>query len=246
MMETLGCQGTSAVANNASVEDLNRLEYGINPNEKSIVSALCSQNETWCRGATSNTTIGRYGAFSVCNSTERISWTLNQLYSKNNDAGACISAGGVIKSPLTTQSKLCHLMLRQAGQDGSGAVLQTQIPEETQRSGPGKGTVSTSAKVGIAIAILFSVFLAITLIILRHRRKRKREIEKLESSSKAELPASSEPVSTEGLFEVDGNGQVEIEDTQVLEADHTCIAEMPTIHNDPVELDAAERNLDSK
>lgn len=247
MMETLGCTGTDMSINNGTIAEIYEMEYGINPMEKKVLSKVCSQNQTWCLGSTSNTTTGRYGAFTICNSTERISWTLNQLYQANeNNASSCSSAEGAINTPITSQSQRCQFLLKQAGPDGSGQILQTEFQTK-----PSNGiSFSTTVKAGIGVAITVLALLTVVFILLCQRRRKKRiqmktqmetqmkTDEKPNQFEKFELPDNSKPWQLKEHLEFVGEGRVEIEGSQILEGDYGTITEMPTVHNEPVELDS--------
>jgi hypothetical protein len=216
-----------------------------NTTEANLYNAVCSQNETWCLGSTTNATVGKYGAFSVCNSTERVSWILNQLYkSGQNDTAACTSRRGVVKMAEKSQSKQCQFLLRQAGPEGTGTVTQAQLPDELLREvkQPGNSTISTSAKAGIGVSITLLFLFAAGIFLLQRRRKRKFSNDDSEKFEKAELPDTSAALPKNEIFEIDGDDRKEIGDAEVLETGHEMIIEMPTTLNEPVELEARREN----
>jgi hypothetical protein len=235
MMETLDCAQNSDTI--VETESLNATE--------NLLNRVCPQNKSWCLGASANATEGSYGAFSVCNSTERASWVLNRLYSgRGRDSEACTSSGGLLRMPSKSQSKKCQSLLRQAGQDGTGTVIHAQLPVETSENPnhSANGALSTLAKAGIGVGFALLILLAAIIFLLRQRWRRSL-IKQPEEFEKAELPDNSAPPQEKEMFEINGDERVEIEGNKVVEGAYGEIAEMPTVYNDPVELEVIETRM---
>jgi hypothetical protein len=201
-----------------------------------LVDRVCSQNGTWCAGVLANLEDGQYGAYSGCNYTERLSFASNQLYiGHGNGSEACANTGGVLQQADLSPPRNCQFMLRQAKVDGTGMVTQTALPDklvETVR----KGGLSTGGKAGVAVAVIVIILTVVGLFI--HRRK-----QKLASrADSAEVDVSELPdtgIAKSRGVEIAGEERREIAGNEVLEGETKIISEMPTEHNEPVELDGS-------
>lgn len=215
--------------------------YGFSRNssrENLITDKVCSQNETWCAGTATNVELGRYGAFSGCNYTERASWALNQLYiGRGSDAKSCIAAGGEIRGPLTAPSRNCFSILQQAKADGTGMVTQTALLDPWDESLRRK-TLSTAAKAGIGVAVFIFIIFAAVLFVFGRRRKQTILKSKSASVGVAELPGSV--ISRSERVEIGGEERQELAGDEFGKGETKMICELPTEHNTPVELDATE------
>jgi hypothetical protein len=96
-----------------------------------------------CAGIQANPLTGAYGAYSMCNSTEELSFALDQYYkSQNSQAGACNFQGAANIKSAATPTSTCAALMSQAGAAGTGTVT-------SQPNGSG-GSSSSSAKKGAA------------------------------------------------------------------------------------------------
>jgi len=219
-MESLGCIANSQLMLKADLDQPQSLELGItNPSENQIVKNICPQNSSWCLGTAVNTTLGRYGTFSVCNSTERGSWILDQYYkSKNNDTSFCSSNGGIIKnstlssSNSTAQAKICRTLLQQAGPEGTGIITFT--PKADSYSDEQSHRLSVPGEIGLAVGTVLLVILStIATLVLLLKRKRKRKPPATTASenefTKAELPDNTAASISDGKPGIHGSGRKE-------------------------------------
>lgn len=94
----------------------------------------------YCAGITPNATTGKYGSYSMCNATEKLSWAMNEFYKnqtannpKNNNP--CDFKGVATKKTPNSQNS-CKALVSQAGPAGTGTV--TSAPSAT-----GAGSSST-------------------------------------------------------------------------------------------------------
>ena len=101
-----------------------------------------------CLGVTANGSTGVYGAYSMCNATQRLSYAFNQYYlsqiatnTQNNNP--CDFSGAAQKvSPKIASG--CGSVLSQAGSSGTGAI--TNAPSATGGSSGSGGSSSSSSK----------------------------------------------------------------------------------------------------
>ncbi|KAL9131904.1 MAG: hypothetical protein Q9217_000264 [Psora testacea] len=112
-----------------------------------------------CGGILANASTGSYGAWSMCNATQRLSWAFNQYYlnqtaTNTRNANPCDFSGQAQKvSPKPANS--CKAAISQAGAAGTGSV--SDAPTATAGGGSsGSGrTSSSSAAAGFVGAPAF-------------------------------------------------------------------------------------------
>lgn len=104
-----------------------------------------------CAGVSANGTTGKYGAYSMCNSTERLSFAFNQYYlnqtaTNTQNTSPCDFSGKAQKvNPKIASS--CKAVVSQAGAAGTGSI--TNAPTATGAgtgTGSSSGSTSTSSK----------------------------------------------------------------------------------------------------
>ena len=102
-------------------------------------------NGNYCEGINANATTGVYGAYSMCNATERLSWAFNQFYLNQTANNKANTSPCDFKGAATKQSKQpngnCQALVSQAGPAGTGVV--TSSPSGT---GSSSSSASTSTK----------------------------------------------------------------------------------------------------
>lgn len=99
-----------------------------------------------CPGILANGSTGAYGAYSMCNDTERLSWAFNQYYlnqtaTNTQNNSPCDFSGNAEKVSAKPASS-CKAVVSQAGAAGTGSI--TNAPTATAGSGSGSGTGSSS------------------------------------------------------------------------------------------------------
>jgi hypothetical protein len=231
--------------------------------ERELVQSACGRNASWCLGSETNSNTGQYGAFSVCNSTERGSWILDQMYkASNKDPSVCTSTGGVLVGVANPVAQLddCRAILRQAGPQGTGTITYSSLPIGRKVS---RGGLSAAENIGLAIGILLVVMIsAASILLLRRRKGRKRSVEennkdgtdnfgKVELPTnpasrdrkldgKAELPYSPAYTDKKWDGQVERIERIEKDGEEKFELDvGTEYIEMPTEYNKRVELEGS-------
>lgn len=132
---------------------------------------LCDSNPSNCLGINKNATSGTYGAYSACDSTQQISWIMNQDYLSNKSTSpSCYYNGrGQIQS-VSSAGPQCQELLDQAGPLGTG-IVTTSIGADQGKS---RG-LSSAAKAGIAIAVAFvSVLIGVGVFVCGKKAMRQR------------------------------------------------------------------------
>lgn len=80
-------------------------------------------NGQYCKGIASNGTSGVYGAYSMCNPVDQLSFALNAYYQSQNKAStACDFNGAASTKTTSSASGSCSGLLGQAGSDGTATV----------------------------------------------------------------------------------------------------------------------------
>ncbi|KAJ9195971.1 CAZyme family GH72 and CBM43 [Paecilomyces variotii] len=112
-----------------------------------------------CDGIASNSTTGDYGAYSMCNSEQQLSFVMNRYYveqsAKGNGASACDFGGAASTKASTKATGTCATLMEQAGTDGTGTV--TSAPTGTGDSGTSASSSSSKGAGARAISTPGSV-----------------------------------------------------------------------------------------
>jgi hypothetical protein len=99
-----------------------------------------------CAGIKTDPLNGIYGAYSMCNSTEQLSFALDQYYkSQQNQATACNFQGAAgLKNPVSPPSA-CAALMSQAGPQGTGTVTTNPIGAAVGGGSGSSGAAKKSA-----------------------------------------------------------------------------------------------------
>jgi hypothetical protein len=118
-----------------------------------LFNEVCGLDKNACLGITPNATTGVYGAYSMCDSYSKLSFTFDQYYSSQNKASTACDFGGNAKTQTGSKSSSCSALLGQAGVSGTGTV--TTVPTGT---GAASGSSSASSSKGAAGAVTIPRF----------------------------------------------------------------------------------------
>lgn len=121
---------------------------------KNLFDYVCGRDQNACVGIQKDGSSGTYGALSMCNSTEQLSWVLNAYYFNQppaNRAEACKFDGNAQTQRPASASGTCRGLLGQVGPAGTGSVTAT--PTAGGNGGSGGGTSSTATRSGSASAV---------------------------------------------------------------------------------------------
>jgi hypothetical protein len=246
MMDSLSCIANSSVTSSFSTSDYS-----------STFQSVCSSDPDVCAGISSNGTTGTYGAFAACNSTELLSWALNQYYQHQNKVASACDANGtaMLVTPMKNLDSDCSIMLAEAGSAGTATLTTTPTPTGTaaqglssrifSSSGPATGTsqatnaassdsssgLSTSAKagIGVAAALVALIFLLLGALFLLRRIKKKRR-----AAEAAAATASMEKPELEGTGVAGAPRRVSY--NPELDSDGPGVNELPAVNREPAEL----------
>ncbi|KAH8819574.1 Glucanosyltransferase-domain-containing protein [Xylogone sp. PMI_703] len=100
-----------------------------------LFGIVCGLDSSACVGIAANATSGVYGAYSMCQPTQKLSFAFDQYYkAQGRSRQACSFNGNAhIKPPSVPCG--CHQILNEAGSRGTG-IITSQITNSTQSSCP--------------------------------------------------------------------------------------------------------------
>ncbi|KAL9603655.1 MAG: hypothetical protein Q9219_000974 [cf. Caloplaca sp. 3 TL-2023] len=146
MVQSLNCTAKSSISD----DDI-----------KTNFDYLCDpSNGDFCSGILANGSTGVYGAYSMCNTQERISWAFNAFFmdqtTNNKQNTDPCNFQGVAQKQTPKSSGTCRTVVNQAGDSGTGVITSAPSPSST-RSGGGGGGGSGSASSGTGAASALNV-----------------------------------------------------------------------------------------
>ncbi|KAI9833810.1 MAG: 1,3-beta-glucanosyltransferase gas1 [Phylliscum demangeonii] len=112
-----------------------------------LFGTVCGLDKSACAGIVADGSTGTYGALSMCNATEKLSWVFNAYYlhqSPSNRASACDFGGNAVTQQPSTPSGTCKDLLSQAGAAATGSVSSTPTAGGSGGSSSGGGSGSGS------------------------------------------------------------------------------------------------------
>lgn len=91
-------------------DDLSEKSFG------KLFGAVCGENPAVCDGITGNTTLGNFGAYSMCSPAEKLAFVLDSYYKKQNKASDACSWKGQAKVQKGNTASSCEKSLKSAEQ----------------------------------------------------------------------------------------------------------------------------------
>lgn len=132
MMETLSCKVKDSVK---SKKYKDQFDY------------ICADID--CAGIQADATKGKYGAYSVCDDKQKLSFVMNQYYQKHKDNSQACDFDGAGETQDAKDSKgTCSSLLKDAGKQGTGTV--TASPTAGSGSAASTGSSTSEGAAGIA------------------------------------------------------------------------------------------------
>lgn len=122
MMSSLGCIVNS---------DVDKKQYG------DLFGTVCGYGDDICNGISHNATTGEFGAYSMCNPMEQLSFAFDQYQKQQGGAStACDFDGAATSQDAASPEGDCSELMGQAGEDGTGTVTSrpSGIPATTSKA----------------------------------------------------------------------------------------------------------------
>lgn len=118
---------------------------------------VCGQDPSACAGIAANATSGKYGAYSMCKSEQKLSFAFDQYYQNHNsDASACDFSGNAQTQSGSTEGD-CASLVEAAGKDGSGTVTAVPTAGGAVATGTDSSATSSNAALGSLVVPRFEV-----------------------------------------------------------------------------------------
>ena len=119
----------------------------------SLFSQVCGYNGGQpCQGILKNTTTGVYGAYSMCNSTQQLSYAFNAYYKEEGNSQACDFDGNAQTVKAAAASSCSSIMASATG---------ATSPSSTTGTGSSSGSSATTSKKSAAGAVTVGASLGI-------------------------------------------------------------------------------------
>ena len=91
-----------------------------------------------------------YGAYSMCDGNDQLSFAINQYYQgqvqQGNGASACDFGGSASTQSSSSPTGSCSVLLEQAGSQGTGSVAANPTATGLNSSGSGSSSSSAAAR----------------------------------------------------------------------------------------------------
>jgi len=136
MVKSLSCVANSGISGNSSAD---------------LFDYVCGLDNAACKGIGKNATTGVYGAYSMCSSSQQLSFVFDQYYKSQGKASTACDFSGNAKIQTGATSSSCSSLLSQAGTAGTGTV--TSAPTATGGSSSKSSGASTSKSAAGAVIV---------------------------------------------------------------------------------------------
>jgi len=107
-----------------------------------LFGQVCGYSSKPCAGIAADALTGTYGAYSMCNASEQLSFAMNQYYkSQNSVSTACDFGGNAVVKSASSASGTCQGLISQAGAAGTGTVTSAASASASKKSAAGAVSV---------------------------------------------------------------------------------------------------------
>jgi len=193
-------------------------------------SNVTARNWTAYVGLQSNGTNSTYGAYSVCNKFQRVSWSIDQLYKDNITLGGSATCNsltnGNAQSP-APPAYSCSAMLASVGPLGDHVVAPSATASFTDSTSAdyysGRPGLSGGAIAGVVIGMIFAAAISAGSALLWWKRRKAKAnlspdglevVMAPDSELPGDVPTKSEMWTTRNTIELPASEGVKLPDTQ--------------------------------
>lgn len=141
MLKSLSCVAKTGISGSATEE---------------LFNYICGTDNSACVGIAKNATTGTYGAYSMCNSYQQLSFAMN-AYLLDNKKASCDFGGNATSQAASTASS-CSSVLSAAGTAGTGSVTAVPTGAGVSSTGTGSSSAQSSSKSSAAGAMTVPQF----------------------------------------------------------------------------------------
>ncbi|WPH04295.1 Hypothetical protein R9X50_00718400 [Acrodontium crateriforme] len=107
---------------------------------------ICGHDNSACNGIANNGSSGTYGAYGMCNPTQKLSFVMNQYYNDQKaGASACDFGGAGATKSSSSPSGTCSSLINQAGTAGTGTVTSSPTAKAGSSSSSSSSSGSSSS-----------------------------------------------------------------------------------------------------
>lgn len=114
----------------------------------SIYGYICGEDDSYCAGVSTNGTSGVYGAYSMCNSTQKLGYILDQYYQGQSSSASACSFDGDASTQAASTASACKTKLASASSVNAVAATAT-----AGTTGTGTGSSSSSSSTSSSLAM---------------------------------------------------------------------------------------------
>jgi len=139
MVSSLSCVASTGLSGNETAE---------------LFNTVCGLDKSSCNGISADATTGIYGAYSMCEPYQQLSFAFNRYYLNQQKASTACDFNGNAMTQTGSTSSSCSSLLSQAGAAGTGVV--TSVPSGTGSSS-GSSTTKKKSAAGTVIVPRFDV-----------------------------------------------------------------------------------------
>ncbi|APA14203.1 hypothetical protein SS1G_12017 [Sclerotinia sclerotiorum 1980 UF-70] len=142
MVSSLSCVANSGISGNSSAD---------------LFDYVCGLDSAACDGISKNATTGVYGAYSMCTSSQQLSFVFDQYYKRQNQSPTACDFSGNAKTQSGSQSSKCSALLSQAGTAGTGTVTSAPTGTGSSSSSSHSSTTTKKSAAGATIVPRFDL-----------------------------------------------------------------------------------------
>lgn len=129
--------------------DVDTADYG------DLFGSVCGMSDEACAGIGANYTTGEYGAYSMCNSTEKLAFVLDRYYQlQDQSESACAFSGSATLQSAVEPTGQCQSLMSQAGTAGTATVTSSPTGAAAASGSSAAGAASGVQAPGFAFGAL--------------------------------------------------------------------------------------------